>query len=421
VPDELDLLKSLGRGLAEPDEESVERARHLLEERTGSHVARVGSRPRLRWWLVVAAVGLLIGSGLGFGIASSLTPSGTAGGNVVGLGFIPVEGWTVTQTGAIEQSGVARAVAANVPFDADDQSSSLRALPPTGAVIVARFSPRGDERRDASFGLRKLPLRIADAVPADLPSALSETSLVSLQIRGGVGGYNVAASVFFGGPPSPAMLGGVDEQLRRLVVAPSAITLSVHPRILSPNDRLSIFGSISSGKADQKVAVQFKACGVYPVQFRDVFETTTEPGGGYSLAHLQPVNLGVSGVFRAISGDSISAAVPVYQRAFVYLRPARGGRFEAGVSAVRPFWRSHVLLQRYERGRGGWVTLRRLVLTEQLGGGGPAPPFQSVVRVTVVTAPFRPAVPKGTRIRAVFPLAQAKPCYLAGISEPRRT
>ena len=89
------------------------------------------------------------------------------------------------------------------------------------------------------------------------------------------------------------------------------------------------------------------------------------------------------------------------------------------MSTVLPMWRRHVLLQRNVRGRG-WVTMRRLVLEEQLGGGGPAPPFQSVVRVSVVTAPFRPGVPKGTRLRAVFPIGQAKPCYLAGISQERR-
>ena len=69
-----------------------------------------------------------------------------------------------------------------------------------------------------------------------------------------------------------------------------------------------------------------------------------------------------------------------------------------------PFWRRFVLLQRLERGRGVWITIRRLVLTEHPGE----------------TSPFRPGVPRGTRIRAVFPLSQAKPCYLAGVSQERR-
>lgn len=414
MPDELDLLRNLGRDLAEPEEESVERARYLLEQRMNER--RAGRRPRIRFAVVIAAVALLVGSGLGFGIASSLTPSGTAGVNVAGLGFIPADGWNVRQTGAFDESGAVRAVAANVPFAAEDASSgfphaTLRDLPPTGAVIVVRFSPRGDEGRDAAFKLQKLPLRVADAEAVDLPSAL--------RIRAGIGGYNVAARVFFGRPPSPAMLAAVDAQLRRLVVAPSGITLSVHPRILSFSDRLNIFGSLSTGKGGEKVVVQFRACGVYPIQFRDVFETTTESGGGYSLG--QMLNRGVSGVFRAVSGDSVSATIPVYHRAFVFVRPLKRGRFEVGVSTVMPFWRRQALLQRYSPGRGGWVTLRRLVLTEQLGGGGPAPPFQSVVWVTVLTEPFRPGVPKGTRLRAVLPLAQAKPCYLAGVSEPRRT
>ncbi len=34
---------------------------------------------------------------------------------------------------------------------------------------------------------------------------------------------------------------------------------------------------------------------------------------------------------------------------------------------------------------------------------------------------FKIAVPKGTTLRAVLPLAQAKPCYLAGYSKLIRT
>jgi hypothetical protein len=37
------------------------------------------------------------------------------------------------------------------------------------------------------------------------------------------------------------------------------------------------------------------------------------------------------------------------------------------------------------------------------------------------TLPFRPRVPKGTLIRAVLPLSQARPCYLAGYGPLMRT
>jgi hypothetical protein len=170
---------------------------------------------------------------------------------------------------------------------------------------------------------------------------------------------------------------------------------------------MTIFGSVSSDKADEKVTIQFKACGLQPIRFRDAFETTTRAGGGFSLAELSPFNLGVSGVYRALSGDDVSAEIRVRQRVSVYMRPLSRGRFEVWVGGKVSFWRRFVLLQRFERRRGVWITMRRLVLTE-----GPAGNY---------SAPFRPRVPMGTQLRAVMPLSQARPCYLAGYGPIFRT
>jgi hypothetical protein len=425
VPDEIDLLKDLGRELAEPDDASIERARRLLEQRAGATPpTRASGRPRLRWAMVIAAVALLAGSGLGFGVGSSLTPNGTAGSNVAGIGFIPVDGWEVTQTGVIGETGVAKAVAANVSIDPADEErdlplATLRALPPTGAVIVARLFPRGDQLEDSRFPLRTLPLRLADAIPVEVPPSLAETSLVALRLRAATSGYNIDVAAFTA-QGSRATRAALSEQLRRLVVAPTRVTLVVQPTIVpSSQQRMTIYGSVDSGKANEKVVVQFKPCGLLPPQFRDVLETTTRAGGGYSFAELQPFGQGVSGVYRAVSGDSISAEIPVWQRASVYLRAERG-RFVAAVWATVQFWRRYVVLQRFDRRRGVWVNVQRIVLTEQVRGG-PAPPFQRVATVSTRTEPFRPKVPRGTQIRVVFPLSQAKPCYIAGVSEVRRT
>jgi hypothetical protein len=188
-------------------------------------------------------------------------------------------------------------------------------------------------------------------------------------------------------------------------VVSQSVTLVVQPPIVSTGDqRMTIFGAVDSGKAGEKVTIQFKACGLLPVRFRDAFETTTDAGGRFSLDELRPFNLGVSGVYRAVSGDDISAEIPVRQRAYVSLRPLGGGRFEVRAGGKVSFWRRFVLLQRFERARGVWITLRRVVLTEGHGS----------------SLPFRPRVPTGTRVRAVLPLSQAKPCYLAGVSQERR-
>jgi hypothetical protein len=187
--------------------------------------------------------------------------------------------------------------------------------------------------------------------------------------------------------------------------AGSAITLVVQPTIFSSSqERMTIFGSVAG--AGRKVTIQFKACGLRPISFRDAFEMTTEAGGRYALdGYLRPFNLGVSGVYRAVSGDEVSSEVRVSQRASVNLWPRDGGRFVVSVfGKTVSFWRRFVLLQRFERTRGVWVTVRRVLLTEDHGR----------------TKPFRPGVRSGTRIRAVFPLSQARPCYLAGVSQTLR-
>ena len=194
----------------------------------------------------------------------------------------------------------------------------------------------------------------------------------------------------------------------RSVAASSDLTLVVQPTVIrSTSDRMAIFGSVSGGEAGKKVTIQFKACGLQPVQFRDAFETTTRAGGGFSLEELRPFNLGVSGVYRAVSGGEVSEEIRVQQRVAVYMRPRSGRRFEVWVGGRVSFWRRFVLLQRFERRRGIWITMRRLVLTEGTTGN--------------YSAPFRPRVPRGTQLRAVMPLSQARPCYLAGYGPIFRT
>lgn len=421
--DEISFLRDFRREIEDCDDLAEEHARAALRARFDSASPPTGRRARRARIAVLAST---LGLGLGFGLATWLAPSGSATTGILGFGFLPADGWTVIQSGTVG-GGTATAIAANVPIDRAAPATRLpdavlRRLPPAGVMIVARLSPRGDESNDSRFPHRVLPLRAADADRAGLPSALSSTSLVALGIRAGVNGYNVDARLYFGRPPSPATVAEVDKQLERLVVGANAVTLVVQPTIVrSMSQRMLIYGSVSSGGAGKKVTIQFKACGSSPPGFRDLLETTTRAGGGFSFAELQPFTMGVSGVFRAVSGDDVSDEVSVQQLAGVFLPYPRNGRFRAGVQATVSLWRRHVLLQRLDRARGTWITMRRLVLTDQQAPlSGPGLP--STPRPTLfLTERFRPAVKRGTMIRVVFPLSQARPCYLAGVSEVRRT
>ena len=402
------LLARLGDNVKDPTEAQLRAAARLAAGEGRQPQERPAPEPRL-WrplrlrWVASAAAAMLLATGLGFGVASWLTPASSAGSAVSGLGFLPAKGWTVVQSGGSGSAESARAVAANVPLDRADPElglplTALRSWPPRGIAVVATLSARGDPAVDSAFPVRTLPVRFADAV---------SVTATEYELRAGVGGYNVDLDISFGGEPTPGMLREAEEQIARLVVAPAAVTIAVRPTIYA-REPLIVFGSVSSGKAGEKVTVQFKQCGLYPIQFRDVEELTTLEGGGWST------ELGVyaNGVFRAIAGSDVSNEVKVQARADVRLSPTRSGRYQVNVVARTSFWRKRVVIQKFDRARSRWVKLRTLVLEDS--GAAPGSSF-----VWSSTAKF--ALPKRMTVRAVLPLDQAKPCFIAGYSTLLRT
>jgi hypothetical protein len=364
-------------------------------------------RPLRARWAAVGATAVLVATGLGFGFASWLTPAASsAESEVVGLGFLPATGWTVVQTGLPGSAESARAVAANVPISAPDPQRgqplpALHAWPPWAIVMVAKFTARGEPSLDARFPVRELPLTFADARPVVVPG-VAPTEYV---LRAGVGGYNVEVSINFGSEPTAGMLSNAEAQIARVVVAPAAITIAVRPTIQGRAEPLVVSGSVTSGKKDETVTVQFKQCGLYPVQFRDHFEVKTEDGGGWSVATAVSTN----GVFRAVWGGETSNEVPVQKRADVRLAPAPPKRYEVQVVEQASFWRKRILIQRFDKRTRKWVVAKTL----RLENSGAAP---GSVYVWSTTDEFAVPVPKGTTIRAVLPLAQAKPCHIGGYS-----
>jgi hypothetical protein len=211
--------------------------------------------------------------------------------------------------------------------------------------------------------------------------------------------------VTFGSEPTAKMLREAEEQIARLVVSPAAITISVRPTIYGRAGPLVVSGSVSSGQKDEKVVVQFKQCGLSPAQFRDLAEITTHEGGGWDIE----TGVGANGVFRALSGGDVSNEVQVQKRVDVRLAPAPPRRFEVHVVERSQFWRRQVLIQRFHRGQRKWLLVKKL----RLENTGAAP---GSVFVWSTTDEFAVPVAKGTTIRAVLPLDQARPCHIGGYS-----
>ena len=218
-------------------------------------------------------------------------------------------------------------VAANVPISPGDpgrgQPPALHAFPPWTIVIDATLKARGEPARDLAFPVRSLPLSLADARPV----TVAGQPTLEYVLRAGVNGYNVDASVTFASEPTEEMFGKAEEQIARLVVAPAAITITVRPTIYGRQGPLVVSGSVSNGKKDERVTVQFKQCGLYPIQFRDEFEVITEEGGGWSA----PTGIAANGTFRAVSGGDVSNEVSVQARVDVRLAPGPPGRYEVQV------------------------------------------------------------------------------------------
>jgi hypothetical protein len=179
------------------------------------------------------------------------------------------------------------------------------------------------------------------------------------------------------------------------------VTIAARPSIGGWGRPITLFGSVDARKADEVVTIQVKDCGQQ--SFRNVSSARTEEGGDWSTQFSTLINTSL----RAVWNDRASAPITVRARPGVLLRRRSARRFDLAVQAHSGgamFWRKRALFQRFDRRLGTWATIRRVVLTEYNG-----------------YTEFTASVPKGALVRAVFPLSQARPCYLAGYSPLVRT
>jgi hypothetical protein len=396
------LLESLGRGHDAPEENDLRELARAAATTKRTHYAPRRQPFALRWMGAGVGAALLAGSALGFGLGASLTPSGSAGTNFAGTGFLPARGWSVVQSGQVDAAGASRAIAATVPLRSEDWAqdvpyAALRSLPGHGIVIVATFTTRGDPGVDFGYPVRTLPLQIADATR----SAGGE-----YRLRAGVRGTNADVRIYFGtADATREMQASAQRQLSRLAVASERVTIFARPTILDSGP-ITVFGSVANGRAGEEVVIQARDCG--SSFFRVFAGAETRDGGGYSTLMYPRVTT----TMRAVWGDAASNQVTVQVRASVsLLRQRTGDGFRVAAGGIRSFWRKHVLVQ--ERRGSAWRTVKKVVLTDSVGtiaGAG-----------SWTEAKFRLPGRKGTLIRAVLPLSQAKPCYLAGVSRTLRT
>jgi hypothetical protein len=412
-----DRLAELARGIEAFDDDVL---RDLARTATATEQEIIARQPlfaprrrlAVGWTVVPVAAALLVGSGLGFGIASSATPTGEAGTPFEGFGFLPLRGWTVVQGGALGEDGSTTATAANVVLRPGDRAGGLPretigSLRGHGIVVHAAFTPRGDPAEDVRFGERTLPLELGTATFDSTDPLAASNGFAEQRIRAGVGSYNVDARVFYGmRMPTRAMLAAAQRQLERLVVASERVSIFARPLVIDQVGVTTLYGAIDKRAAGEQVDIQAKECG--QSFFRGVAGTTTRSDGGWSLEY----GPGITATLRAVWNGVASPPVVVRSQATIDLaRRGSSTRYHVSLRGKAQFWRRQVQIQR--RAGGTWRTVRTVTLTDS-----GAPPGVGWI---VTWADFRASFPKGSQLRAVLPESQAKPCYLAGVSRTVRT
>jgi hypothetical protein len=182
--------------------------------------------------------------------------------------------------------------------------------------------------------------------------------------------------------------------------APEQVTIAARPSIAGWGQRITLFGSVDSPRADEIVTIQARDC--RQQFFRDYASARTRDGGAWTTETFTAINT----TLRAVWNGRASPEISVRKRPGVILRQRSPRRFSVAAQGYGGalFWRKRLLFQRFDRRLGTWSTVKRVVLTESSG-----------------YTTFGATVPKGSLVRAVLPLSQARPCYLAGYSPLLRT
>ena len=140
------------------------------------------------------------------------------------------------------------------------------------------------------------------------------------------------------------------------------------------------------------------------------FRDDTDQGGTWYLEYV-PL---IMQLIRAKGAGATSTEVKVQTRPTVSLGQRPPGMFFVNVNSQRGVWRKRVSLQRFDREERVWREIRKVQLTETARR-----PASAMSRPAARRSASQ--VPKGTTLRAVLPLSQTRPCYLAGYSNLLRS
>ena len=188
---------------------------------------------------------------------------------------------------------------------------------------------------------------------------------------------------------------------RGRIIVREGVSLAAMPRIVRFGGSTTLSGAVSSAQAGENVTIEAQECG--KTTAARLGAATTVANGAWSFI-VKPT---VSTVYQVRWKTTASAKFEVKVAPRVALVRLGARRFSARVTATPSFVGKFVVLQRYSTARRRWLTLKRVVL--RTAG---APVGGAITTKAGVTS----RVPRRTRLRLVFPQAQAGTCYAPGQS-----
>lgn len=112
--------------------------------------------------------------------------------------------------------------------------------------------------------------------------------------------------------------------------------------------------------------------------------------------------------YRVRWREARTPAVEILTRPTVRFEQEGRTRYSVWMFALRFFTGAKGRMERFDRGRGTWVLVRRVTLSRRSAPQGATFAYSS--------AEFSARVRVGTLVRFVLPRDQSGPCYLAGYS-----
>jgi plastocyanin len=198
----------------------------------------------------------------------------------------------------------------------------------------------------------------------------------------------------------------------KVAAAPTTVSASPSPRVLSYGATTTVTGTLSSGLAQQKVDILAQRCGENAP--KAIATVTTATGGAFTYQTPPTINTSYQARFGTGASAVTSPLAAVSSRPLVSLK-RNAAHFTVQVTAGASLVGKSISFQRWIQKKHRWLRVKTVVLAGKHATSTP------LAGTTVSSVTFGARVTSRLRVRAVLTARQAGPCYIAANSAPIRS